>query len=148
MKNGNVGFLLQKLLQGGSMGTVYQAQQLAIDRPVAVKLIRSTGEQDQRLRQRFWVEARALSRLEHPNVVRIYDFGTTQTNMPFLVMELLRGRTLSEEFLDVGAPLSFERGISIAVQAAKGLIVAHKSGLIHRDLKPSNVMICRDDHLC
>ncbi len=136
--------VLRKLGEGG-MGAVYEGVQLSIDRQVAIKVIKSAGRITARQRQRLWLEARAVSRLEHPNVVRVYDYGTGRDDDPFLVMELLRGRSLSEA-MDEGLPFTPERAKWIVAEAARGLAAAHRAGLVHRDVKPTNLWLQDEDN--
>ena len=132
--------VLRKIAVGG-MGAVYEGVQLSIDRPVAIKIIRDIVADSPRERQRFWLEARAVSRLEHDNVVRVYDYGTDQEKNPFLVMELLRGESLADRLVAKGLPMDPSQAAAIVYDACKGLGAAHEAGLIHRDIKPSNLWI-------
>ena len=134
-------YLLLRRLGKGGMGVVYEALHLAMERRVAVKLVRTLYGEDKRATQRFCMEARALSRLEHPNVVRLYDFGTGEGGAPYLVMELLRGRSLADELERAGLPLPLSRAAWVIDQAARGLSAAHRVGLVHRDLKPENLWL-------
>ena len=140
-------YRLESLLSSGSMGRVYRAQQLNLDRVVAVKLmdldptlIRSTDIAG--YRQRFLNEAAALARLQHPNTVRIFDFGFTD-GVPYIVMEYLRGRSLAE-VIRRDAPLPLERAVAIADGICRSLEEAHTAGVVHRDLKPSNILVLED----
>ncbi len=134
-------YLVLRKIGAGGMGTVYEGVQLSIDRPVAIKVIRHSGRINQRQRQRFWMEARAVSRLEHPNVVRVYDFGTGADDSPFLVMELLRGHSIGDLATRDGLPLPSRAALTLITSAARGLAAAHRQGLVHRDIKPSNLWI-------
>ncbi|MFT4978359.1 MAG: serine/threonine protein kinase, partial [Myxococcota bacterium] len=123
------------------MGEVYVARQIAIDRPVAIKLMRPDRRADARHYRRFIEEARSLSAIQHPNVVTVHDFGQTSEGLLFLVMELVDGRALSV-LLGEGR-LSVARAVALALQICSGLRASHQVGIVHGDLKPSNVLVSR-----
>lgn len=127
----------------GGMGSVYRARQLAIDREVALKVLRAQvpDEDKPQLIERFRREARATSKLRHPNTVSVYDFGETPEGVLYMVLELLEGATLSQVIAE-SAPLAPERVASMGRQIAKSLAEAHALGIVHRDLKPDNVFVC------
>lgn len=129
-------YRLLKLLGRGAKGDVYLAIDTLLDRAVAIKFI--SGEPDESARERFFVEARAIARLSHPNVVAVYRVGEVR-RQPFLVSELIRGRNLAE--IDRPRPAELMR---IAVALARGLAAAHRHGVLHRDLKPANAMLTQD----
>lgn len=116
----------------GAMGQVYQAVDTLLGRPVAVKFIAQESS-SATARERFLVEARAIARLQHPNVVSIYRVGVVD-GWPYLVSELVRGQSLDR----VALPLGWPRALDIAVQLARGLAAAHSQGVLHRDLKPGS----------
>jgi serine/threonine protein kinase len=126
----------------GSMGIVYRARQLSVERDVAVKVINpetipvtlSTGAFE-----RFQNEAKIISNLRHPNTVKLYDFGKTEDGRLYLVMELLHGQPL-DKLLEQG-PLDEKRTLSILRQVADSLSEAHQHGIVHRDLKPANIFV-------
>ncbi len=134
-------YRIMRLLGRGGMGAVYEGVQLSIGRPVAIKLLRIKGEPSTKALQRFALEARAVGRLEHPNVVRVYDYGITDDGTPYLVMELLAGRSLSELLKSLGGLLPIGEAVRIVAQAARGLAAAHRRGIVHRDIKPGNIWI-------
>ncbi len=129
--------ILEKLGVGG-MGEVYVAEDAHLARRVAIKFP-NPGDAGTRYRERFLVEARAASSLDHPNIARVYDYGETPSGRPFLVMELVRGTDLRSLLTD--GPLSVERSIHIVKGLLLALREAHNASLVHRDIKPANIMI-------
>lgn len=129
----------------GAMGAVFQAHDRVLDAAVAVKLVRVDPERADRDRatQRLLLEARAIARISHPGIVRVFDFGCTD-EAPFIVMELLEGETLSDLRAREGV-LSPEQAIQKLLPIADALNVAHRRGVVHRDIKPENVFLSRDE---
>src|SRR5882672_7835942 len=125
----------------GAMGAVYLAEDTSLARRVAIKFADQTLE-DQEFRARFQREARLAASLNHRNIATIYDFGETEDGRPFLVMELVNGRKLSEHLR--GGDLALERRLEIITDIANALGEAHRRGVIHRDIKPSNILINED----
>ena len=125
-------------LGGGGMGEVYLAEQVSLGRRVALKVLRREVGQQPGMSERFRREARLLSSVEHPAVVRVIDFGQSQ-DATCLVMEFAEGETLLQH-LGNGA-LTPERGRRVMLQLAEGLAAIHDKGIIHRDLKPENVVL-------
>jgi Tol biopolymer transport system component len=125
-------------LGAGGMGEVYRARDTRLGRDVAVKILPAELAGDAQRLQRFEQEARAISALNHPNVLAIYDVGA-QEGTHFLVTELLEGGTLRERMRDARLPV--RKAVEIAVQIAEGLAAAHEHGIVHRDLKPDNVIV-------
>ena len=139
-------YRVEKLLGSGAMGEVYRAYDPAIDRLVAIKVLRPEligGSDSEQLLQRFRREARAAGRRFHPNIVAIWDFGD-DNGMPFLAMEYVEGRSLGELIKSSGH-LTPDRGVKIIMQVLSALGFAHANGIIHRDIKPSNIMILPND---
>ena len=135
-------YRLDGLIGEGGMGAVHRATQLAVNRPVAVKVLKQvTGLASDQLSERFKREAIATSRLKHPNTVQLIDFGESD-GVLYLVLELLDGEPLST-LIEREAPLSLDRVAAIGKQIAKSLAEAHVLGIVHRDLKPDNVFICQ-----
>jgi eukaryotic-like serine/threonine-protein kinase len=133
-------FELRTRIGAGGMGAVYRAWQRSVGREVAVKVIRSHVHADAQEIKRFMREAQLTSRLVHPNVVSVIDFGQTTDGLLYLAMELIPGRPLSA-VLARDAPLTPARAVHLATQLCDALEVAHAANIVHRDLKPSNVMI-------
>ena len=127
-------------LGAGGMGEVYRARDTRLGRDVAVKAL-SPGSLDPLRLSRFETEARSASSLNHPNIVTIHEVGRDAAT-PFIVMELVEGRTL-RDILYTGA-LPVRRALNLAAQLADALARAHEAGIVHRDLKPENVMVTRD----
>src|SRR4051812_27015878 len=128
-------------LGAGGMGEVYRAFDPRLGRDVAIKVLPSGFSSDAERLQRFSVEARAASALNHPNILIVFDIGSVNGS-PYLVTELLEGATLKEVLLEQ-QKLSTRKAIDFAVQIANGLSAAHQKGIIHRDLKPDNLFICK-----
>jgi len=124
----------------GGMGTVYRARQRGMEREVAIKVLHAHYAHQPRAVKRFFREAQAASRLVHPHVVTVYDFGRSSDGDLYMVMELLDGWTLGD-FVHYRAPLKPALAISIAVQICDALAGAHARRLVHRDLKPDNVLL-------
>ena len=128
----------------GAMGIVYRARDPIIDRVVALKTIDAgrSGEGAANFAERFFQEARSAGRLNHPNIVTIYDAGDAG-GQAYIAMEFLEGTGL-REMLDEHAPLPVSRAVEIAGQVARGLAYAHEHGVVHRDVKPGNIIILRN----
>jgi serine/threonine protein kinase/Flp pilus assembly protein TadD len=132
--------ILEQLGEGG-MGAVYLAEDLHLARRVAIKFLTST---DRHYRARFIREARAVSALSHPNIAMVHDYGETSSGQPFIVMEYVKGKSLSD-LLDEGLTLS--RSVEIVSAIAEALGEAHQQGIVHRDIKPSNVLVNERGHV-
>ncbi|MDP8999018.1 MAG: protein kinase, partial [Myxococcota bacterium] len=134
------GYLILELVGVGGMGRVYRAEQTNLSRTVAVKIIHPHLVGEENAAARFIVEARAASRLNHPNSVGIIDFGKSPDGQLYLVMEFLRGRDLARVTYDDG-PLAFRRIVDVLRQTLAALAEAHSQNIIHRDLKPENIIL-------
>lgn len=128
----------------GGMATVYEAKDHVLNRMVAVKVLKDEYTTDTDFIKRFNTEAQSAASLSHPNIVSIYDVGhEEENNLYYIVMELIKGKTLKEIINKDGA-LSWKWSVNIAIQIASALELAHKNGIIHRDIKPHNIIITED----
>src|SRR5574341_1231240 len=137
--------ILEPIGQGG-MAVVYKARQAALDRVVALKVIRSGYSEDPEFLERFRREARAVARLDHPNVVQVYDFEEID-GRAVLAMQLLDGGGLKERVTRLASEqrlMPQDEVVRVVEQMAAGLAYAHGRGVIHRDVKPANVMFTSD----
>ncbi|MBX7105967.1 MAG: serine/threonine protein kinase [Gemmataceae bacterium] len=138
------GYVLLDMLGRGGMGVVYRARQLALDRIVALKLVRGDVVHDPEYQHRFRAEAEAVAALKHPGIVQVYDVGQWRVT-PYIAMEFVEGGTLARR-LDSG-PLDPAVAADLVEQLARAIDHAHGRGIIHRDLKPGNVLMgSADDH--
>ena len=133
--------IVERIAEGG-MGVVYRAQHLGLERQVAVKFLHESVVADKELRRRFEVEAKAASRVSHPNCLGVVDFGIHR-KVPYLVMDYVEGVTL-RAMIDRSV-ISVERAINLSTQLLAGLGHAHKHGIVHRDVKPENVIVFSDE---
>jgi serine/threonine-protein kinase len=131
--------ILQRVGEGG-MGVVYKAKQVSIDRVIALKMLNQQMAQDPQWVKRFYNEAKACSRLQHPNTIRMFDFGQTREGRLFMTMEFLDGQPLRQAIAQ-GSPMSSTRVLKILIQCCASLAEAHSIGIIHRDIKPDNVFL-------
>jgi eukaryotic-like serine/threonine-protein kinase len=131
----------------GAMGVVYKAKDPLIDRVVAIKTINLSLAMDEKeeYEGRFYQEAKAAGRLNHPNIVTIYDVGKSG-DVAYIAMELLEGREL-REIMNEGTLLPIEQVLDVVSQVAQGLAYAHEHEIVHRDVKPSNIMIIHEGHV-
>ncbi|MCK9462811.1 MAG: serine/threonine protein kinase, partial [Proteobacteria bacterium] len=136
-------FLVERKLGEGGMGAVYEAEQTAFGRKVAIKVLHPHLT-DETTNARFRNEAAAASRLDHPNTITVFDFGETESGSLYIAMELIAGAGLDVEIRKHGA-LEWRRAARIARQICGSLANAHESGIVHRDLKPENVMLLERD---
>ncbi|HEV2796377.1 MAG TPA: serine/threonine protein kinase [Nocardioides sp.] len=142
-------YVLESRIATGGMGEVWSARDTVLDRPVAVKVLKTEYADDPLFRQRFETEARHAAALQHPGIASVYDYGASSlddgssTPRPYLVMELVEGQPLSA-LLRPSAPLDPEAARDLLAQAAVALGVAHAAGIVHRDVKPANLLVTPD----
>jgi serine/threonine-protein kinase len=134
---------VEALIGQGGVGSVYRARHRELGRPFAIKVLRCELGSDSELRERFLREAETASRVVHPGIVRISDWGYLPDGRPFYVMELLEGSSLRAVLARHG-PLPPARAADIARRIAEALAAAHRAGIVHRDLKPDNVQLAPD----
>lgn len=136
-------------LGSGGMGDVYLAQDLILNRQVALKLLPEYFTRDRDRLRRFQQEARTASSLNHPNIITIYEIGQVD-DRHFIALEFIDGETLRQSFIgkrrhSAGRPLRMREALDIAIQTADALAAAHEAHIIHRDIKPENIMVRRRD---
>jgi len=131
--------IIDRLGEGG-MGAVYLAEQNQIDQKIALKVLHTESAESDEIIQRFHREAKVISMLSHPNIVRVFIFGRTEDDLLFLVMEFVDGHELRDDMIS-GEPLDELRAIKITKQICSAVAEAHDLGIIHRDLKPENILL-------
>lgn len=139
---GNRYEIIEKIGSGG-MATVYKAKCHVLNRYVAIKILRDEFTTDEEFIKRFEVEAQSAASITHPNIVSVYDVGV-DGNLYYIVMELIKGKTLKEIITEEKGPLPWKWSVNIASQIASALETAHKNHIIHRDIKPHNIIITED----
>ncbi len=138
-------YQLDEQLGSGGMAVVFKAQDLMLERTVAIKVLRKDFSHDPAFRERFRQEAKAAANLTHPNIVTVHDFGIDQGRI-FIVMEYVPGSTL-KEWIEKRGRFSVHSGTSLMVQACAGIGYAHRAGLVHCDVKPQNMLVTPDRRL-
>jgi TPR repeat protein/tRNA A-37 threonylcarbamoyl transferase component Bud32 len=133
-------YLIESVLGKGGMAVVFKAKQMLMDRVVAIKMMLPEVAKDESTVQRFQREAMNASKLRHPNVITIYDFGVSPEGMPFMVMDYLQGDSL-ENLIEREGAIRPERAVEMLLQVCDALAAAHQEQIIHRDIKPSNIMV-------
>ena len=133
------------LLGTGGMGEVYLAQDSRLGRKVAIKILPASFTKDQERVRRFEQEARAASRLSHPNICVIHEVGETDDGRHYITMEYIDGVTLRQRMTNLQMRLA--EALDIAIQVASGLSAAHQAGIVHRDVKPENIMLRTDSYI-
>jgi serine/threonine protein kinase len=128
----------------GGMGVVYRGRHLTFNEMCAIKVVNEGVAGDSNFLQRFQTEAVVTRKLRHPNAVRVDDFDYTDDGRPFIVMELVEGKSIGEVLLEQG-PFAVPRALRIVTQAARALGVAHQLGVVHRDIKPGNILLTKDE---
>jgi len=132
---------LEKIGAGG-MGVVYKARDIRLGREVALKFLSPQLSDDEKSRRRFLTEAKAISKIDHPNVCVILDFGESADNQLYFTMPFYQGKTLKEHIAE--RPLSIAKVIDVIIQVTRALQATHAHGVIHRDIKPANVLITNE----
>ena len=132
-------YQIVNLIGEGGMGEVYLAADTILGRRIALKVLPAFVSKDPERLRRFTQEARAASRLSHPNVCVVHEIGETDDGRPFIAMEYVEGMTLRQRIRNQGMKLGDV--LDVAIQIAEGLIAAHEAGIVHRDIKPENIMI-------
>ncbi|MFU8893483.1 MAG: protein kinase domain-containing protein [Luteolibacter sp.] len=132
------GYQIVRLIACGGMGAVYEAVQIALDRSVAIKILPREFTDDESFRIGFQAEARAMARLNHPNLIGVYDFGEVD-GMLYIIMEYVPGFSLFEAAN--GQPIIQEEVVPLVAAICRGLAHAHEVGIIHRDIKPANILL-------
>lgn len=135
--------VIRKLGEGG-MGSVWEAENIAIGRHVAVKFLHPEYARDETHLRRFFNEARAANAIEHPGIVQIFDTGMLDAETPYLLMELLRGQSLDAVIAEQRTGMTQQEALAIVWQVADVLVMMHARGIVHRDLKPGNIMLIQD----
>ena len=128
----------------GGMGLVYRGRHLTFNELCAIKIVNDDIAGNASFLQRFQTEAMVTRKLRHPNAVRVDDFDYTEDGRPFIVMELVEGKNVSE-ILQAEGPLAVPRAVRIARQVGQAIGVAHRLGIVHRDLKPGNIILTKDE---
>jgi predicted Ser/Thr protein kinase len=135
-------FEVRGIVGQGGMGVVYRARQMDIDRDVALKMLKGALAAEPDKMKRFRREAQMISRLDHPNIVRVYAIGA-EKGQPYIAMEYLSGRQLSD-IVEADGPMQWRAAIRVFMQICDALAYAHEKEIIHRDIKPSNILVTDD----
>jgi serine/threonine protein kinase len=135
-------YLVRSVLGEGGMGAVYEAENTALGRSVAIKVLHPAQARKRVAVKRFHQEARWAGRIGHPNICEVYDLGTLDDGSPYLVMERLIGETLADR-IQSEQGLPFDDVIEIVTQVLSGLVAAHEKGIVHRDIKPENIFLTK-----
>jgi serine/threonine protein kinase/tetratricopeptide (TPR) repeat protein len=132
-------YQIRQELGKGAMGVVYLGFDPGLEREVALKMMASAIVSDNELKERFEREAKSVARLQHPNIVTVYDLGYDDQGAPYIAMEYLKGQDLEHRIRR--DPLTFREKLDVVAQTCRGLAHAHKNGIVHRDIKPANIFI-------
>ncbi|MBL4868875.1 MAG: serine/threonine protein kinase [Pseudomonadales bacterium] len=129
---------LEKRAEGG-MAVLYRGVQTSLNRPVAIKFLKTDIAHDERVRGLFEAESRIIARLDHPNIIRVIDRGVSSTGQPYFIMDFVEGTDLKQALKS--EEISHSRKLRMIIQIAKALAYAHRNGVIHRDIKPANILL-------
>jgi len=132
------GYEFEGFIAEGGMGWVYQARQISLDRPVAIKILQRELGADPEFRKSFEAEAKAMARLNHPNLIGVYDFGDAD-GLPYIIMEMVNGKSLHHSAY--GRTIDPIQAGKLVSAISRGLANAHKAGILHRDIKPGNILL-------
>jgi len=132
---------IQHFIAAGGMGAVYKARQISLDRPVAIKILPKEFGSDKQFRENFEAEAKAMAKLNHPNLMAVYDFGNVE-GMLFIAMEFIKGKALY--YSAHRKQIDPETAFKLILRITKGLNHAHENGILHRDIKPANILLLPD----
>lgn len=135
---------IESMIGQGAMGIVYKAKHLLMEKTVAIKMLRQSLVSDSHSVKRFQHESKAASKLDHPHVIKVFDFGLSDDGRPYIVMDFLEGVSLAD-LLKAKGQVTIERTIRVVGQACSALDHAHRQGVIHRDLKPTNIVLTKYD---
>ena len=130
---------IEKKLGEGGMGMVYQADQPDMSRKAAIKILRQEMANEEQ-KGRFQREAQALANLDHPNIVKVYNYGELDDGALFMAMEFVQGREM-DQVLEIDGRMAWARAVKVVLEAADALVMAHNGGIVHRDLKPENILL-------
>ena len=139
-------YKVSEVLGEGAYAWVLKARHVMLDRDVAMKVLKPLGDDMETVKQRFLAEGRVISRLKHPNIVEVYDFGETEDGLLYMCLEYLDGQDL-RDYLRDHPDRSLENCTSVVVEILKSLQAAHEFSVVHRDLKPENVFLVNDGSL-
>ena len=134
---------IKEKIGNGGMAMVYKAKDQVLNRFVAIKILRDEFTTDEEFIKRFSIEAQSAASITHPNIVSVYDVGNEE-NLYYIVMELIKGKTLKEIIIEEGGALPWKWSTNIAIQIAAALETAHRNNIVHRDIKPHNIIITED----
>ena len=134
-------YRIQRRLGEGGMGVVYLARHEAIEKRVAIKILKAEYSQRSEIVARFQQEAKSASRVKHPNIVDVFDFGQIEDGRFFLALEYLEGRDLAQEMSRMGRRMPAPRALELVTQVCSALAAAHAKGVVHRDMKPENIFL-------
>ena len=140
-------YTIQERIGGGGMANVYKAHDNRLDREVAIKILRQEFVDDEDFVENFKKESHSAARLNHPNIVGVFDVGYDEIEGQsdyYIVMEIVKGKTLKDIIIEKGK-LNLSETLNYGIQISEAILCAHDNGIIHRDIKPQNIIINRDN---